>query len=396
MSIFKISWKNISNKPLNSLLSVLLVTLGIALISLTILLSKNLNEKLIENIKGVDMVVGAKGSPLQIILSSLYHIDAPTGNISYEEANEIGKHFLVDKAIPLAFGDSYKGTKILGTNHSFIDHYNLTIKSGRVFMNELEVCIGSDVAEIYGFELGSEFFSQHGMDGFGEDHSDHPFKVVGIFDETDQVTDQLVLTPLESIWHVHDHHSLDQEGHVHQKEITSLLITFKNHNGIRLIPRMVNAKRTTQAALPSVEINRLFSLFGFGFKTMRIVAFVLMVIAGISIFISMLQSLRSRKFEMALMRSLGATKLKMFLILLTEALLLTAIGVVLGLLFSRFILMMISNITEAQYKYDITSISLAGQEYYLVLATFAVALLASFLPAIKAGNVNISEVFAEK
>lgn len=399
MNIFRISWKNIWHKPLSALLSILLITLGVTLISLTILLSKNLNDKLTENIKGIDMVIGAKGSPLQIILSSLYHIDAPTGNISLDEANEIGKHFLVDKAIPLAFGDSYKGTKILGTNESFLKHYNLTIQSGRIFNRELEVCIGHQVADTYGLELGMEFYSQHGMDGFGEDHSDHPFKVVGIFNRTGEVTDQLILTPIESIWHVHDLH--DHEGehdhaHEHDTEITAMLITFKNNHGIRLLPRIVNSKQTTQAALPSVEINRLFSLFGFGFKTLRIVAIILMVIAGISIFISMLQSLRSRKFELALMRSLGASKLKMFFILLIEALLLTFIGVIVGLVLSRLVLMIISSATRAQYKYDFSSVALQGQEFYLIGATFAVAMLASFLPAIKAGNINISEVFAEK
>ena len=399
MSNIKISWKNIWNKPLNALLSILLITLGVTLISLTILLGKNLDEKLTENIKGVDMVIGAKGSPLQIILSSLYHIDAPTGNISLQEANEIGKHFLVDKAIPLAFGDSYKGTKILGTNDSFLEHYELSIVSGRTFMKELEVCIGNQVASTYGFELGSEFYSQHGLDGFGEDHNEHPFKVVGIFEKTGEVTDQLILTPLASLWHVHDHDHDDHDhdhDHEHEKEITSMLITFKNHNGIRLLPRLVNSKQTTQAALPSVEINRLFSLFGFGFSTLRIVAIVLMVIAGISIFISMLQSLRSRKFELALLRSLGASKLRMFLILMFEACLLTTIGVMIGLLLSRLVLFIISGITKSQFKYDLTTMAIQTEEFYLILATFAVALLASFLPAIKAGNVNISRVFAEK
>ena len=398
MNILKISWKNIWNKPLNALLSVLLITLGVTLISLTILLSKNINEKLTENIKGIDMVIGAKGSPLQIILSSLYHIDAPTGNVSFGEANEIANHFLVDKAIPLAFGDSFKGAKILGTDESFVDHYSLELEKGMLFSQELEVCLGSEVAQIYGLNLGSEFYSQHGMDGFGEDHTDHPFKVVGIFKRTGEVADQLIITPIESIWHVHEHHDHDGEDHHHdhEKEITSMLVTFKNHNGIRILPRMVNGKNTTQAALPSVEINRLFSLFGFGFQTLRIVAIALMIIAGVSIFISMLQALRSRKFELALLRSLGASKVMMFFILLTEAILLTVTGVIAGIIFSRVILSIISAATKAQYKYDLTSMGIQEEEYYLILATFVVALLASFLPALKAGNVNISEVFAEK
>ncbi|NND77250.1 MAG: FtsX-like permease family protein [Flavobacteriales bacterium] len=403
MSLLKLAWKNIVAKPLNALLSILLLTLGVALISITILMSKNLDENLKKNIKGVNMVIGAKGSPLQIILSSLYHIDAPTGNISLNEANKIAKHFLVKSAVPLSYGDSYKGTRIVGTDISFVHHYELKIKEGKMFSSAFEVCIGSSVAEKFDLKQGDEFFSQHGMDENAEQHTSDPFKVVGIFERSNTIADELIICDLKDIWHVHDHgHDHEHEegdGHVHEeeeKEITAMLISFRNKNANMMLPRMVNDQSTTQAALPAIEIDRLFSLLGFGFSTLRAIALVLMIISGSSIFISMLQALTARKFELALMKSMGASRLKLFFLLLLESTILGSIGVILGLVISRGVMVVVSEVTEKQYKYQLTSLGLEREELMLIIATFAIVLLASFLPAYRAGRINISKVFAQK
>ena len=403
MSLFSLAIKNILNKPLNALLSILLLTLGVSLISLTILMSKTLDTNLKKNIKGVNMVIGAKGSPLQIILSSLYHLDAPTGNISLTEANKIAKHFLVKSAVPLSFGDSYKGTRIVGTDSSFFKHYDLEIEKGKMFYADFEVLIGSGVAERFGSKIGDEFYSQHGMDENAEEHDAHAFKIVGIIKNSNSIADQLILCSLEDIWDVHDHshdHAHDgEEDHAHEheeKEITAMLISFKNKNANLMLPRLVNKQSTTQAALPAIEIDRLFSLLGFGFSTLRAIAVVLMIISGLSIFISMLQALTARKFELALLRSMGASKMKLFSLLVLESTILGAIGISIGLILSRLIMTVVSRMTEQQYKYQLNSIAIEKEEVFLVLATFAVVLLASFLPAFQAGRINISKVFAQK
>ena len=163
-----------------------------------------------------------------------------------------------------------------------------------------------------------------------------------------------------------------------------------------MLPRMVNEQRTTQAALPAIEIDRLFSLLGFGFTTLRAIAIVLVFISAISIFISMLQALSARKFELALLRSMGASKQKLFALLLMESTILGIIGITIGLILSRLIMQVVSGISQEQYKYEMSSLGLEKAELILILATFAIILLASFLPAIRAGRVNISKVFAER
>ncbi len=426
MSLLNLAWKNIWHKKLSSILSILLLSIGVALISLTIIISKNLDENLKKNMKGVDMVIGAKGSPLQVILSALYHIDAPTGNISYQEAKEISKHFLVKTAIPLSYGDSYKAVKILGTNELFIEHYNLELDVGNVFEKDFEVCLGNAVANNLNLKVGDEFYSQHGLDGNGHSHENRAFKVVGIFKASNSIADQLIICDLSDIWDIHeehhhdhdhqeeDHEEHDHEGHDHEghdhddhehendehleedKEITAMLISYKNKNGFMFLPNMVNQKSTLQAASPSIEINRLFSLLGFGFKTLYSIATVLMIVSGLSIFISMFQALSARKYELALMRSMGAGKIKLFSLLLLESLILAFIGIFIGLLISRIINMTVSGITEQSYKYSLNSWTLEKEELLLIGVTLVIALLASFLPAFRAGNVNISKVLSGK
>ena len=107
MNIRILSWKNLISNPLNTLLSLLLMTFGVGIISLLFLLNNQIEQQLQTNLRGVDMVVGSKGSPLQLILSSIYHIDNPTGNIPYRETSKIDNNSLVDLTIPLSFGDSY-------------------------------------------------------------------------------------------------------------------------------------------------------------------------------------------------------------------------------------------------------------------------------------------------
>ncbi|MEM7509690.1 MAG: ABC transporter permease, partial [Bacteroidota bacterium] len=139
MNLFSLSWKNLVAKPLSTALSLILLMLGVSIISLLLLLDKQLQNTFDKNVRGIDMVVGAKGSPLQIILASVYHIDSPTGNIPLKEAEMLIKNPLVEKAIPMAYGDSYESYRILGTDSSYVNHYGGEIAEGRLWKEDFEV-----------------------------------------------------------------------------------------------------------------------------------------------------------------------------------------------------------------------------------------------------------------
>ena len=163
MNIFKLSIKNIFSRPLSSVLSILLLSLGVSMISLLILINTVLKDQMDNNLKGIDMVVGAKGSPLQLILSSVYHVDSPTGNIPLKDAKAIEQNRMVGYSVPLLYGDNYSGYRIVGTNSKFFDLYNLNVKSGNFFEDEYEVVLGAKVAEKLNLNLNDEFVSSHGL-----------------------------------------------------------------------------------------------------------------------------------------------------------------------------------------------------------------------------------------
>lgn len=411
MNIFKLSYRNMMSRPLSTTLSLVLLTLGVGLISLILQINRHIQQQMENNVRGIDMVVGAKGSPLQLILSAIYHIDAPTGNISLKEAKLLQKNRLVKSGILLSYGDSYNGYRIVGTNHQYPKLYDAAIIQGRWWSEPFEVTIGSTVARNLHLKIGSTFTGVHGLTSAGETHSGHHYQVVGILDYSNSVMEQLILTANESVWEVHHHEGestedsdhndpeheeshLDEQGHKEEKEITAMLIQFRNPIGLIQLPRMVNENTNMQAAVPAYEINRLFSLMGVGIDTLSTIALIIMAVSGLSVFISLYNALKDRKYEMALMRSYGSTRWQLVWLVMQEAILLTLSGFTLGILFSRIGLWLVSAIMEADSHYSFSGWVWLKEEWWLLATALVIGLLASLLPAIHVFRINISRTLA--
>lgn len=428
--ITKLAWKNIWFKPLNTVLSVILLTASVAIISLLILLQEQFEKQFSSNIDGVDVVLGAQGSPLQLILSSVYQVDAPTGNISYDDAKVWMKHPFVKSAIPLAFGDNYRGFKIVGTTPEYLEKFGGKVISGKIFDKNLEVVVGSEIAKKLNIKVGDKFFGSHGDAAEGEVHEEFEYVVSGIASETGKVVDNLILSNIQSVWLMHDHeHSEaeenpahgeeghvhfegdehehhDHEGHDHEhehiapisetgKEITAVLIKFKNKMGFVTWPRLVAQNTKMQAASPAVEINRLFSLFGIGLEALQYLAYGIMLISGISIFIALYNTLKERKYEFALLRVSGASRTQLLSLVLFESILLCFTGFILGTIVGRIALVLISSTTDEQYKMTFEPFAFVWEkEGILFIVTIFVGILAALIPAVKAYRLNISKTLA--
>jgi putative ABC transport system permease protein len=419
MNIFSLSWKNLIDKKLNSFLCVLLLTLGIGIISFLLLINKQLQDKFMKNIEGIDMVVGAKGSPLQLILSAVYQIDSPTGNIPMEDFQKIAQNPMVKKAIPMSMGDNFKGFRIIGTNKLYAEHFKGEMATGMPFKKVMEVNIGAKVATSTGLKLGDSFASSHGLDAEGEAHEDQKFVVKGILKENGTVLDNVILTPLSSIWQVHDHGAEETEEHHeaehdHSKEtpeehaahahedhaepmgdITAGLLMFRNKMGIVTLPRVVNESSRMQSAVPAPEINRLFSMLGVGVSTLQALALAIMLVAGVSVFISLYNALKERKYEMALMLSMGATRGRLFLILLLEGLYLTVAGFVAGILLSRLGLWLASAKLDEKFHFDVKQFGFQTEEGWLFAVALLIGIVAAALPSLGIYKLDISKTLAE-
>ncbi|TAE16998.1 MAG: ABC transporter permease, partial [Bacteroidetes bacterium] len=265
MNILKIAWFYLAQKPLNTLLNALLLGFGIGLVIFLLLVQAQVKENFARNGKGIYLVVGAKGSPLQLVLCNVYHIDNPTGNIPLEEAQKIAKNRFVKKSIPLALGDNYKGYRIVGTEQSYAQHYQAKLAQGRWWGKAMEVTIGAEVAKTHKLKIGSKFSGAHGL---VKDetlvHGETSFVVVGIMQQSNCVLDRLILTSVESVWKVHEPQNKDKEETEEKpKEITALLVTeFRNPMGSIQLPRTINTQTSMQAASPAWELLRLFEFLG--------------------------------------------------------------------------------------------------------------------------------------
>lgn len=389
MRLLYIARKNLFAKPLQTALSTILLAFGVGMVSLMMLSEKQIKDQFERNIKDIDLVLGAKGSPLQLILANVYHIDAPTGNIDMKAAMDVVKHPYVDSGIPLAYGDNYLGYRIVGTDYSYPDHYGAELSEGEVWSKTYDVVIGAEVAKKTGMTVGSTFFSAHGLTDGTDVHRDKTFTVVGVYKRTSSVIDNLLLTGIESIWGVHDEHE-DAD-----KEITAVLLKKRNPMAVLTLPNLLK-ETNMQVALPSIEINRLNQQFGIGAGALRAIAMLIMALSFASIFISVFENMHARRYELALMRTMGGTPASLYKLLLLEGGLLSIGGVILGLLISRLGLFVLASAVENKFKYDLSDMGLLSVEVQLALAATFVGLLAAALPAFKALRMDISKTLSNE
>lgn len=393
MNTFKLSFKNIFKKPLSTFLTLTMLTIGVALATLLVLLGDSLDDGFKKNIKGTDMVIGAKGSPLQLILSAVYQIDNPTGNISQAEADKLAKHPLVKESVQLSFGDSYKGRRIVGTSPKYVGWYGAEFEEGQVWSEPFQAVFGSQVFRESGLERGSYFHSAHGMDEEGEAHAHHDFELVGVLKPSGTVLDRLILVSPESIRELHHENHLTDS--TYNAEITAMLLKFRNKMGMLTLPRHVNQKTSMQAALPAIEVNRLFELFGIGIIAFRIVVIAIMVLGALSVFVSMINALNDRAYEMGLIRAMGASRLQVFMMIIYEATILGAIGAALGLLISHIGIFFLNRLIGYQYGIEIDVLTIHLFEIGLFFATIAVCVIAALIPAIRTSRIDVSKVLSE-
>ena len=398
MNIFKISSKNLVRNKLTTILNIILVAFGVGILSILFLASTQISNKLEKNAKDIDLVVGAKGSPLQLILSSVYHIDYPTGNIQAKDAYKLMQSPMVKRAVPLALGDNYNGYRIVGTDSTFSNLYGLSILKGSFWHNDLEVTLGSTVALKSGLKIGDSFFGAHGLTGNGDVHKQHAYQVKGILKPQGNITDNLILTNIGSVYKMHeekDTHAVGEEAkEINDKQITALLIQYKSPMSVILFPRMVNQSTNMQAASPAMESARLFSLIGVGIDTLQWFAIFIMGIAALSIFISLYNAMKERKYDLAIMRCLGASKSKLFFLVMFEGVLVTFIGACLGLLIGHVALEVIGAYQESSQA-KLTGLTAIPQEVYLIWIGLFIGALASLIPAMQIYKVDIAETLTK-
>ena len=462
MNLFKLSVSYLRQRPFSSVLNVLILALGIATIVVLLLVSDRVEQNLTRNAQGIDLVVGAKGSPLQLILSAVYHIDAPTGNIPVAEAEALMENPAVAEAMPLALGDSHRGFRIVGATPAYAAHYGGEAVRGRLWSGAMEATLGAVVAREAGLDVGDTFYSAHGLSAGGEAHEEHPMEVVGVFAETGTVLDRLLLTSIETVWDVHgahgeDEHAHDEEhaedgehdddhaeshedGHAHDdegdhadehgeddheaerddvpdatratdvvpgapgppgqppaapaREYTAVLVRYASPLAAVSFPRYVNTQTDLQAAAPAFETARLFDLLGVGFDALRAFGLILVLVAVLSVFVALLNALKERRYDLAMMRTLGASRGKLMAHVLLEGLLLAGMGTLLGLVLGHLAAAGLGGAVERAQGMALGGSTFVPGELLVVALALGAGIVAALVPAYQAYRTDIARTLA--
>ena len=414
----------------STILAVLLTTFGISISIILLQFENHIKNRLNNDGKKIDIVVGAKGSPLQIVLSSIYHIDLPTGNIPFSSLKTISEDPLVEKVIPLALGDNWKNNRIVGTTYEYLEHYGAKLDKGRSWQKVFEVVAGSSVK----INLNQEFSGSHGLVDSNDLHDHGKYRVVGILKPTGTVLDRLLLTSVKSVLQIHgqdikdneqhnhnhehdkhehekhehhldenkqktdnhDHHSEHMDDYVNnnqgfiEPEITSLLVTTKSPIANINLPRSINKESQLQAANPAFEITRLSAMLGLGSKSFKLLSIIIMLIAVLSIFTGLASNFENRLRDLAILRAIGYSKARVFKIISLEGIIIVIFGIIIGLCSSflvfNFLVDMIAplNNSNAKFKFSFDIVIII----FLVLLA---GLCAAFFPAYKGSKVSVAK-----
>lgn len=460
MNLFKLSISYLRRRVLNTLLNILLLSLGIATVIVLILFTMQLEDNLYKNAEEIDAVVGAKGSPIQLILSSIYHIDSPTGNINLGEAKQLMRHPMVAESVPLSLGDNYRGYRIAGTTSAYLEKYNSQLSEGTLWDVEFEIVLGAEVAESENLTIGDTIFSSHGFSASGHTHDDHALHITGILEPTGTVIDRLILTGVETMWGIHEHHDHEDDeehnheeaqnhdnhdhhthaeqtnhdeehqydhddhnrpehqeeehhhGHVHsnarditdetflneaydEKQITSMLIQYSNPLAATQFPRFVNENTSMQAAAPSTEIARLLNLLGVGIDAIRIFAIVLIIASVIGIFIALLNSMKERKYDLAIMRTLGGSRYTVFSLIMLEGLIISLAGGLLGVGIGHAATELLGRLFSETQQFALTGFVFMPEEWSVLALVVLIGVISSIIPAIMAYKTDIAQTLSK-
>ena len=474
MNTFALGARTVRSRPLPAVLTVLLLALGIATVIVVLLFQRELQDRLGRDARGIDLVVGAKGSGLQLVLSAVFHADVPTGNVRLPELRDIARHPMVAGVMPLSLGDAYRGFRIVGTTLDYVDHYGGRLAQGRRWERSMEAVAGSRAARDTGLRAGTSFVGAHGLGGdSGFRHGEHPYRVVGVLEETGTVLDRLILVDTASVWEVHAVHDTagtaaaagvqrddpdnlrnredhdgagrrsgragesGESGEVVESgeagesaesgesgasgrvrgtgvagaatagggqsglptgdgEITALLVKYRTPIAAIALPRAINAGTALQAASPAQETARLFLLLGTGLDVFRAFAAILVAASALSLFIALWHAMHEQRYDLAVMRTLGATRGRILRYVLAQGAVLGAMGAGLGVALGHSAGWAAAGWLERARSVSVGTLGWAPEEGLVVAGAVLIALAAAVVPAVRAYRLDVVAVLAER
>jgi putative ABC transport system permease protein len=420
MSLWKIAWRSIQQRSLASTLTAVSMALGVALVVTVLVIHDVIDQSFRRGAQGYDMIVGAKGGQLELVLSTAYNIGRPIENVSYRYYEEFlpGGQFAssVETAVPVCLGDSYEGFLVIGTvperftKLHYLDGRNYEFAEGRNFELDhfYEAVIGAYVARETGLKVGGEMRPTHGLAEKGEPGEKHrPFQVVGILAPTGTPVDRNVFVNMEGFYHLEGHaredHHAEKAGHDHVqpdpdkpvpddgKRVTAVMVCAEPTTVLSLAKK-INEGPAAQAALPAqVMADLLDGVVGNVQMILLLLAILVVVVAGIGVLVSIYNSMSDRRREIAIMRALGARRWTVMLVILLESILLAQGGGAMGVLFGHGLIGVLGPAILEYTGVAVGPLHFSWVELVLIPGLVALAAMVGYLPAVIAYRTDVAQ-----
>ena len=411
-AVAKLAWKSLINRKATAILTIMTVAISVILLLGVERIRTQAKDSFANTISGTDLIIGGRSGQVNLLLYSVFRIGNATNNIDWKSYQEFANHRAVDWAIPISLGDSHKGFRVMGTNHSYFEHYkfgskqSLTFSEGLEFNGLFETVLGSDVAKQLGYHVGSEIIIAHGISDVGfSRHDNLPFKVVGILAPTGTPVDKTVHVSLEAIEAIHvgwesgarlgpTPKAQDLKNRDFQpKQITAMLVGLKSRIQTFALQRQINTypKEPLSAIMPGVALHELWGMMSVAEQALMAVSGFVVIAGLLGMLSSLLTSLQERRREMAILRAMGARPRHVFSLLISEGSLLTAVGIVTGLAGLYAILAIVQPIIQQHYGIHLTLSLLSPYEWMLLGFVQCAGIVIGFIPAFRAYRQSLSD-----
>jgi len=413
-----IAWKSLCSRWSTALLALLAIAMSVALILTVEKVRRDARSSFTQTVSGTDLIIGARSGSIQLLLYSVFRIGNATSNISWESVEEIKERKAIDWVIPISLGDSHAGYRVLGTSHDYFEHYRyadkrlLSFASGKRFEDVFDAVIGSEVARQLGYEIGQEIVVAHGTGSVAlVEHDKQPFSVSGILEPTGTPVDRAIHVSLEGIEAMHidwrNGATVKGEGtpadvirgmELEPAAVTALLIGLKSRATVFREQRAINTYRSEPllAILPGVALQELWGLVSVAEIALLIVS-VIVVIAGLVNLMSvLLAGLNERRREMAVLRSVGARPVHVFLLLCIESALLALGGIIAGLFLHYLIVGAGSVYLQERFGLAVQLGLPQSAEIKILIGVALAGLVAGMIPAMQAYRKSLADGLSQK
>lgn len=372
--MFKFALKNMLVK----ITKVILIVISIIISATVAILSYNISEQVDQGFKNTaayyDMIIGPSGSSTQLAMNTMFFTDSPLGTISYEYVEQLEKDTRINVVVPFTMGDSYNGSKIVGTTPTFLK--DKTLKKGVMFDQEFEAVIGYNVAKKYKLTVGSTIITSHGLSEGGHNHEANPLVITGVLKETKTAYDNVIFTSINTVWETHNHSDEDEE---HENgEVCAILVKTKSFNSYNAIKKQYGEDASLLIINPSEVLREVLENVDMSSQIVYIMCIIILIMNIFIISVITLLNMYDSKNEIALMRLIGIGMKKINMLYIIQNAIIGFISTALAFLCSRLCLLLMGDyVSTMGIVLDVKQVYL--MEIIIMLVVFIISVLPTII-----------------